>query len=386
MNTENNKIAIICITENGKKLALKIQNEIKECQIYFVKKKKNTELQESCNKSNNECSVDNDKLQIIQQNRKNIINIEQKLSNFIPTIFTKYRYIVFIMATGIVVRTIAPLIQNKFKDPAIMVTDEKGTNVISLLSGHMGGANEMTLYISHLIDANPVITTATDVNNKSSLDMIAKDLDGHIENFRENVLKINSMIVNNKSVGLFIDGDYDIDTRGFKILEYKDMLEIDNLKKNEDLANIDSVVVISNKQKLDFESQKIIKLVPNDIVLGVGCKKNIDSQHMKDSLNEFLNKNNIDINSIKAIASIEIKKYEQAIIDLAKYLDVPFKTFTVNEISQVDYLYEKSEWVKKNVGVYSVAEPCAHLLSNGNIVIEKQKYTGITFSAGRVNK
>ena len=265
------------------------------------------------------------------------------------------------------------------------VTDEKGKNVISLLSGHMGGANEMALYISHLIESNPVITTATDVNNKSSLDMIAKRLDGYIENFRDNVLKVNSMIVNNKPVGLFIDGDYDIDTRGFTILKYEDMLNLDK-RNNEEINDLETVVVISNKQKLDFESKKIIKLVPKDIVLGVGCKKNIDSKHMKDSLREFLHINNIDKNAIKAIGSIEIKKDEQAIIDLANSLGVPFKIFTVEEIAQVDYLYSKSEWVKKNVGVYSVAEPCAHLLSEGNMIIEKQKFKGITFSAGRVNK
>ena len=385
MSTENNKIAIICITENGKKLAIKIQNRLNEGQIYFVKREKSKELQEVCNISNDDNVTNKDKLKVEYQDSENIVRIKDKLSNFIPTIFDKYRYIVFIMATGIVVRTIAPLIQSKFKDPAVIVTDEKGTNVISLLSGHMGGANEMTLYLSHLIDANPVITTATDVNNKSSLDMIEKNLNGYIENFRDNVLKINSMIVNNKPVGLFLDGDYHIDTRGFTLLTYDDMLNL-NHTNNKDLENIETVVVVSNKRRLNFQSKKIIKLVPKDIVLGVGCKRNTDSQHMRESLQEFLEINNIDINSIKTIGSIEIKKDEQAIIDLANYLDVDFKTFTVQQISQVDYLYGKSEWVKKNVGVYSVAEPCAHLLSNGNIIIEKQKYTGITFSAGRVNK
>lgn len=384
MNTENN-IAIVCITDNGKNLAVEIQKKLKEGQIYFVKKKSNEAFQEFCNIGNDDYLMNNDKIEIKQQNSENIIRVEQKLKDFVPTIFNKYRYIVFIMATGIVVRTIAPLIQSKFQDPAVIVTDERGTNVISLLSGHMGGANEMTLYISHLIDSNPVITTATDVNNKSSLDMIAKRLNGYMENFRDNVLKVNSMIVNNKPVGLFIDGNYDIDTRGFTILEYEDILNLDK-KHNEEINNLESIVVISNKQKLDFENQEIIKLVPKDIVLGVGCKKNIDSQHMKDSLKEFLHINNIDKNAIKAIGSIEIKKDEQAIIDLANYLGVPFRTFTVEEISQVDYLYSKSEWVKKNVGVYSVAEPCAHLLSEGNMIIEKQKFKGITFSAGRVNK
>ena len=94
---------------------------------------------------------------------------------------------------------------------------------------------------------------------------------------------------------------------------------------------------------------------------------------------------NIDINGIKEIGSIEIKKEEKAIIDLAKFLGVDFKTFSVDEISKVDYLYEKSQWVKKNVGVYSVSDPVAHLLSEGRVIINKQKYDGITFSIGRID-
>ena len=130
MNTENN-IAIVCITDNGKNLAVKIQKKLKEGKIYFVKKKNNEESQEICNIGNDTYTMKNDKLELRQQNSKNIIRIEQKLKDFIPTIFNKYRYIVFIMATGIVVRTIAPLIQSKFQDPAVIVTDEKGKNLIS---------------------------------------------------------------------------------------------------------------------------------------------------------------------------------------------------------------------------------------------------------------
>ena len=106
---------------------------------------------------------------------------------------------------------------------------------------------------------------------------------------------------------------------------------------------------------------------------------------MKNSLIKFLAEYNIDINAVKEIGSIEIKKDEKAIIDLAKYLNVPFKTFSVKEISKVDYLYEKSDWVKKNVGVYSVSDPVAHLLSEGRVIINKQKYDGITFSIGRID-
>ena len=347
MNLEDKKIAVLCVTKNGKELGLKIKNFISKVDLYYVKK---------------ECIPSDDK----------VIYINKRLKVFVADIFNKYDYIIFIMATGIVVRTIAPLVVNKFSDPAILVSDEKGRNIISLLSGHMGGANEMTLYLSNLLISNPVITTSTDVNNKSSLDMVAKGLNAYIDNFRENVLKINSMIVNNEDVGLYIDGDYKVDDRGFI-----------NCTKNQ-IENMNQAVIITNKKNLGIENTNIIKVVPRDLVIGVGCKRHTDSVHMINSLKELFDKENIDINAVKEIGSIDIKKDEEAIINLSKYLDVPFRVFTVDEISKVDYLYDKSEWVKQNVGVYSVAEPVAHLLSDGNLIIKKHKYNGITFSVGRI--
>ncbi|WP_455538996.1 cobalt-precorrin 5A hydrolase [Terrisporobacter sp.] len=359
MNLEDKKIAILSITNNGRELALKIKESIKQSDVFFIRKNSDYESD-------------------------NITVIDKGLKEFIPEVFNKYDYLIFIMATGIVVRTIAPLIINKFSDPGILVMDEKGHNIISLLSGHMGGANEMTLYISDLIGSNPVITTATDVNKKSSLDMIAKNLNAHIDNFRDNVLKVNSMIVNNEQVYIYIDGNYKVNYKGFTLYD-----------ESTNLNGVESLVVITNKEDMneiyskDREnkdlSNKIIKVVPKDIVIGIGCKKNTDFEHMKNSLIRFLNEYNLDINAVKEIGSIDIKKNEEAIIKIAKYLNVPFTTFTKEEISTVDYLYDKSEWVKKNVGVYSVAEPVAHLLSEGNLIVKKHKYDGITFSIGRVS-
>ncbi|HBF7898992.1 cobalt-precorrin 5A hydrolase [Clostridioides difficile] len=371
MNIEGN-IAIICITENGKKLAVKINSLVNNCIIYQVKNKEsNLAVEERC-----------------------VHTVQKKLSDFVGEIFSKFDYIVFIMATGIVVRSIAPYIISKFSDPAILVMDEKGKNVISLLSGHIGGANSLTQYISSLIDANPVITTATDINQKASLDMIAKKLNVHIDNFRESVKEVNSMLVNNKCVGLYVDEGYQVDTRGFKLIESKDKLR-DSFSN----TYIEKLVVVSNKinciedienLNLDnkfehcYSSKKIIKVIPRDIVIGIGCRRNTDSELMYNSLEEFLNKQNIDIRAINTVGSIELKKDEKAIIELSKILNVPFKTFSIDEISKVDNLFDKSDFVKKNVGVYSVAEPVAYLLSKGNLLVEKHKYKGITFSVGRI--
>ena len=378
MNIDS-KIAILCITTNGRSLACRIKRSLNYGDIYFINNKRGENLLD-----------DNEVISKSLEEDIEIYTVKKRLKFFVEDIFDKYEYILFIMATGIVVRTIAPLITSKFSDPAILVTDEKGSNIISLLSGHMGGANEMTLHISDLINSNPVITTATDINKKSSLDMIAKKLNGHIVNFRDNVLDVNAMLVNGDSVGLYIDGKYNIDTRGFTVLDNSKSLE-SYISSDEELKkiNLNTIVVISNKENLRIDKYyedkyKIIKVTPRDIVIGIGCRRDTESHLLQDSLKDFLIKNNIDINSIKEIGSIEVKKDEKAIIDLSENLNVPFKVLSVEEISQVDYLFEKSEWVKKSVGVYSVAEPVAHLLSDGNLIIEKNKYKGITFSVGRL--
>ncbi|MCC0638194.1 MULTISPECIES: cobalt-precorrin 5A hydrolase [unclassified Clostridioides] len=372
MSIEGN-IAIICITENGKNLARKIESLVDNCVVYQIKNKKGT-------------------LDISQEDSVQII--QKKLSDFVGEVFNKFEYIIFIMATGIVVRSIAPYIISKFSDPAILVIDEKGQNVISLLSGHIGGANSLTHYISSLINANPVITTATDVNQKASLDMIAKKLNAYIDNFRENVKEVNSMLVNGKCVGLYVEEGYQVDTRGFKLIKSSKGLKDSFLNKD-----IEKIVIVSNKinftkdiESLDVDNnfthnyyrEKIIKVIPKDIVIGIGCRRYTDSKLMFDSLLEFFEVQNIDIKAVKIIGSIDLKKDEKAIIDLAKKLKAPFKTFSIDEISKVDDMFDKSDFVKKNVGVYSVAEPVAYLLSKGNLIVEKHKYKGITFSVGRI--
>jgi cobalt-precorrin 5A hydrolase len=340
-----NKIAIIAITNNGKKLAINIKKYMSNSDIYVTEK--------------------------IHENGLNSVSI--KLNDFVGNIFNKYDYILFIMATGIVVRSIAPYIIDKTIDPGIIVIDEKGTNVISLLSGHIGGANEMTLAISKFINANPVITTATDVNNKSSLDMICKSINGYIENFKESIKLINSMLVNNKKIGIYIDGNYEVDTRGF--------IKLDNIK---DVDKLDFIVCITNKKELNIKHNKVIKVIPKDIVVAIGCRKDTDSNFLYECFIDFINKNNIDKEAIKLIGSVEVKKEEKAILDLSERLKVPFEIISIDDIHKVENKFDKSEFVKRSVGVYSVAEPVAFILSNKNLIVNKSKYKGITFAMGRV--
>lgn len=346
MSTDS-KTAIMALTPNGKELGLKLRNLI-EGDLYLPNK-------------------------LILDDCLGIKEIDERFSDFIGSIFNKYDYIVFIMAAGIVVRSIASYIKDKTVDPGVIVMDEKGKNVISLLSGHVGGANEMTLKISSLINANPVITTATDVNEKGSLDLIIKKLDGSIDNFKENVKTINYLLVENKKVGIYMDDYFDIDIKGFE--------KIDNFQ---DINKLEALVYITNKKNIDLDFEKIIKIVPKNLILSIGCRKDTNSDLLYESFIDFIENNNIDIKSIKEIGSVDVKKDEKAIIDLAKRLDIPFKIVDRSEILKIEDKFPKSEFVKKSIGVYSVSEPVAYILSGGNLISGKTKYKGITFGLGKV--
>ncbi len=134
--------------------------------------------------------------------------------------FSSFSALIFIGATGIAVRVLAPLVNDKLSDPAVVVIDERARHVISLLSGHAGGANALTRYLAGMLDADPVITTATDVNELAALDTLAFQLNARMTDFRAAVKTVNQMLVSGKRVGLWCDGEFigalsRCDRRGF---------------------------------------------------------------------------------------------------------------------------------------------------------------------------
>ena len=118
----------------------------------------------------------------IKEKLNNAFILEEKpddmdLKSWTKDCFSLHLPILFISSTGIAVRTIAPFLDNKLKDSPVIVVDELGKNVIPILSGHFGGANELAIEIAKVLEANPVITTATDINNLFAVDVFAKKMD-----------------------------------------------------------------------------------------------------------------------------------------------------------------------------------------------------------------
>ncbi|WP_026894568.1 cobalt-precorrin 5A hydrolase [Clostridiisalibacter paucivorans] len=290
------------------------------------------------------------------------------LKSFVGVLFKEYKNILFIMATGIVVRVISPYIKDKTRDPAIMVMDEQGRFVISLLSGHLGGANAYTEKIAKGIGAIPVITTASDVLGLISIDMLAKRLNCKMESLKK-AKEITADIVNGKRVGICTDIPLDIpDYNNIKIVG------------TESINNFDSIIYITNKI-IDNTHSRSIQLTLKNIVVGVGCRRGIKGEDMIHGIKALFDEIGLKIESIKKLSSVDIKKDEQGILQASEHFRVPVEFIDRTEIRMIEENFDVSEFVRRTIGVGGVSEPCGYISShNGRCLMKKRKFQGFTLS------
>ena len=301
----------------------------------------------------------------------------KNVKKHLPILFYEYDAIIAVMASGILIRSIAPLVESKTSDPAVLNIDDNGNFVISMLSGHLGGANKLTEKIAKLIDATPVITTSTDVNKKLGIDVIAKDLFLSIDKPKE-ILYFNKAILEDKEISIAVNPDKD-----FKYLF--DYLNNNSLKIGFSIIHssklkTDEIHVSSQDHKLILKEQKI--------VVGIGCKRGKECSEIYNGLKQSINDLNIDLSRINCLASAEIKKDELGILELSKKLDIPINFVDLEKLRLFESNdVQKSEFVKSKFGIYGVCEPSALITAgfDSKLIYKKTSYGGITISVAISN-
>ncbi len=334
--------------------------------------------------------------------------------------FGKYDSLVCIMATGIVVRMLAPLIVHKTSDPAVVVLDQKGKHAISLLSGHLGGANDLAREMAAISGGEAVITTATDVAGELSFDTFAKKYNMAIENIGQ-LKHISGALLSGKKVNVFTDKNveklypelveeqkrgmidifplsksidnikFDIPTvvidEGFSLNEHSTPESesfFDNISESTDSASI--IAATTTAPSL---SAPILYLRPQTICAGIGCKRNMEQKPIEEALLQTLKEEGIHPLSLKCIATIPLKSDEPGIIGTATNLNVPLEIIPTEEIEKLDINQlgiATSEFVASQTGVLSVSTACSYLASGkGEILRDKARYKGITIALSKEN-
>lgn len=251
--------------------------------------------------------------------------------------FKKGNILVFIGALGIAVRAIAPFCKDKTFDPAVLVIDERGTFVIPVLSGHLGGAVDAAKEISAKLSAIPVITTATDVRDEFAVDVFAK----------RNNLSISDM----KEAKAFTA----------RILSGKEAeFTVTPMKK----------------------SAGSLYLIPKVTVIGMGCRKGKSFEELKEFLSEKLKELGIDERSLKALVSVDKKKHEEGLIALSEAYKIPFLTYSAKTLMEQEGDFARSDKVMEVTGADNVCERAVAAFGCRKFILKKTSQNGMTLAIG----
>jgi cobalt-precorrin 5A hydrolase len=281
----------------------------------------------------------------------------RSMQEMVSSSFENKNAIVFIMATGIAVRMISPYIQHKSEDPPVIVIDDSGRFVISLLSGHIGNANALTKVIAEKIDAIPVITTASDQMHILSVDMLAMKYNLVLKDF-EKAKDFTAALL--KGDLICLDG--------------LSIPETQYVSKEQALR-----IVVTNKSQCLKNNE--MALYRKNLIVSIGCRRHTPMDKLYAFVKSEFETSGYSLESICLITSAWIKCDEMGLIALARHLNVPFKTNEKEAIEDVAHLFQGSDFVKKTIGVTSVSEPCGYLQSNyGDQVIPLVKKDGMTLS------
>ena len=290
--------------------------------------------------------------------------IEMNVIRWTEQAFENYEAIISIGALGIAVRHIAPFVKDKRKDPAVIVIDDLGRFVIPILSGHIGGANELAERISSELGSTAVITTATDIHQKFAVDVFAT----------KNDLTITNLSLAKEAAARLIDG---------RFVGFNSEYPIDGNIPSE-LTVTDNgefgINITDSRENRPFD--RTLVLIPKDIVIGVGCKRDTDPESMISFVKDILQREGISKDRIKRVASIDLKSDEPAIIGLSRKYGSELSFYSEKELNSIEGSFSSSDFVKSVTNVDCVCERSA-VYGGGELIMSKIAKDGMTIALAK---
>lgn len=345
-------LSIISFTEKGAHLSLKLLDMLSE-------EGENAWLYTKCSKYR-DGSI-NKRLRYVYSNTDEWAKVQMSAKNGL----------LFIGACGIAVRAIAPWVVNKLYDSPVLVMDELGTYVIPILSGHVGGANEIAVKIGEMTGSIPVITTATDLNKSFAVDIFAKKNYLYIEN-KNGIAKVSSKVLRGEKINIAIESHgYGHDSRfanQIKIVDFPPKQPVD---------------VIITTGNCGYNADLVLR--PREYVLGMGCKRDKEPEKIAGYIDQTLTALGISKNQVYAICSIDKKRDEAGFLQWSSLERIPFITYSAEELEDVEGDFEVSQFVKAQVGVDNVCERAAlkGCGEGGELVYRKHASDGMTIAVAK---
>lgn len=299
------------------------------------------------------------------------------LSKLLGENFSLYRRHVFVSAVGIAVRCIAPHIKSKASDPAVVALDQQGRFVVSVISGHIGGANALAQEVAAITGGAAVITTATDTEGLPSLDALAQEKGLIIHNLKAGTA-VSAALLAGVPVDLY-DPYNRLGLAGSHWERHFHFLTASPDKDPEQLDPTVPLVEVTCAGRAGNERHLVLH--PQALHVGVGCRRGVNAQALADFIQGTLEEAGFSASSLASLASVTLKKDEEGLLAAAAWLGVPIQFYTPEELSTVP-VSEPSAKVREVLGIDGVCEAAALLAAGHNAILHlpKQKGEGMTLA------
>ena len=350
------RIAVIAITRNGAQLGKKLREGLAGSELHVSSRYAG------------------------QAGKERVVFEPGALKEMLAALWHEVDGFVLIMATGIVVRMIAPLLESKQTDPAVVVMDDAGRFAISLTSGHLGGANELAERCAFISGARAVITTATDVNDLPSFDMLAKEQGWLIEDVTR-VKILNSLLLDGEEIAV-------VDPSGQTRCWFHGRGKLtfhDTFATAMDSAAKGFVFVTNRHLPVQTQPDSLLILRPRNLVLGIGCNRGTPADEIEEFVATQLKRIFVSLKSVRCIATASAKSDETGLIEYAERHAIPLVFFESEELNRVACPSPPSEHARNAIGATGVAEPAALLASGvGRLMLKKVKSPNVTLAVAEL--
>lgn len=356
---QSHSYAIVAITKHGVELSRKLHTVFTNSDLYYMSKFEKGD-----------------------EEHRQIQLFSGSVRMLLPPLFKQYKGIILIISLGAVVRMIAPILKDKKTDPGVVVIDDKGENVISVLSGHLGGANELTKEVAAALDAKAIITTASDVQKTIPVDLFGSRF-GWVWDSAEKLTPVSASVVNEEHVAIVQESG----ERNWWMYEtpLPEQIAVYPSIEGALQAKPQAALVITHRQLSQTENRILengIVYRPKVIAIGIGCNRGTSAAEIEQVIVETLAELKFSLKSVKAICTISIKKDEIGLLEVIQKYGWEFVYYEPKELNQAK-IEAPSDTVYKYTGAYGVSEPATRIYTGAeHLELVKKKSGNVTISVG----